>query len=97
MKLRPLGNRVIVKPASKEEKTLSGIILPDTVGKERPEQGQVMEVGPGLTLENGTVRPIAVKVGETVVFKTYGPQTLKVENEEYLVMEESDILAVLEK
>jgi chaperonin GroES len=56
-----------------------------------------MEVGPGLTLENGTVRPIAVNVGETVVFKTYGPQTLKVENEEYLVMEESDILAVLEK
>jgi chaperonin GroES len=97
MKLRPLGNRVIVKPASKEEKTLSGIILPDTMGKERPEQGDVIEVGPGLLLENGTRQSMSVKVGDRVIFKKYSPDEFKIESEEYLVLAETDIIAVLEK
>lgn len=96
MKLRPLGNRVIVKPASKEEVTKSGIILPDTVGKERPEQGEVIEVGPGLLLENGTRQAMNVKVGDRVVFKKYAPDELKLDGEEYLVLAETDIMAVIE-
>lgn len=97
MKLRPLGNRVIVKPASKEEVTKSGIILPDTVGKERPEQGDVIEVGPGLLLENGTRQTMTVKVGDRVIFKKYSPDEFKLDNEEYLVLAETDIMAVIEK
>ncbi len=97
MKLRPLGSRVIVKPASKEEVTKSGIILPDTVSKERPEQGDVIEVGPGMLLENGTRQAMSVKVGDSIMFKKYSPDEIKIDDEEYLVLDEKDILAVLEK
>ena len=96
MKLRPLGNRVIVKPASKEEVTKSGIILPDTMSKERPEQGDVIEVGPGLLLENGTRQPMSVKVGDRIIFKKYSPDEFKLDKEEYLGLAETDIMAVLE-
>jgi len=96
MKLRPLGNRVIVKPASKEEVTKSGIILPETASKERPEQGEVIEIGPGLMLENGTRQAMNVKVGDRVVFKKYAPDELKLEEVEYLVLAETDIMAVIE-
>jgi chaperonin GroES len=96
MKLRPLGDRVIVKAMSKEEKTASGIILPDTVDKERPEQGEVMAIGPGKLLENGSRAAMNVKVGDKVVFKKYAPDEVKVEQEEYLVLSESDIMAVME-
>lgn len=97
MKLRPLGNRVIVKPMSKEEVTKSGIILPDTVNKERPEQGDVVEVGPGLLLENGTRQAMSVKAGDRVMFKKYSPDEIKLDEEEYLVLAETDIMAVIEK
>lgn len=97
MNLRPLADRVIVRASSKEEKTASGIILPDTIDKERPEQGEVIAVGPGRRLDSGERAAPDVKVGDTVVFKKYAPDEIKIENEEYLVLSESDIMAVLEK
>lgn len=96
MKLRPLSDRLIVKPGTKEEKTASGILLPDTMDKERPEQGSVIAVGPGRRLDDGTTAPMSVKVGDVVMFKKYSPDEVKVDGEEYLVISESDILAVIE-
>ncbi len=96
MKLRPLGDRVIVKALSKEEKSKGGIILPDTVDKERPEQGEIIAVGPGKLLENGSRAPMNVKVGDKVVFKKYSPDEVKVDEVEYLVLSESDVMAVVE-
>ncbi len=96
MKLRPLGDRVVVKPLSQDEVTKSGIILPETVDKERPERGEVIATGPGKTLDNGTVAPIGVKVGDKVVFKKYSPDEVKIDNVDYLVVAESDIMAVIE-
>jgi len=95
MNLKPLSDRLVVKPLSKEEVTASGIILPDTVEKERPEQGEVIAAGPGRLLENGSVAPMHVKVGDKVVFKKYSPDEVKVDKEEYLVISESDVLAVV--
>ena len=90
-KLRPLGDRLIVKPLTKEEETASGIILPDTADKERPEQGEVLAAGPGRLLDSGSVAPMRVKVGDKVVFKKYSPDEVKVDDEEVLVVSESDI------
>ena len=96
MKLRPLGDRVIVKAMSKEEKSKGGIILPDTVDKERPEQGEVSAVGPGKLLENGLRAPMNVKVGDKIVFKKYSPDEVKIDGIEHLVLSESDVMAVVE-
>jgi chaperonin GroES len=96
MQLRPLGDRVIVKPAAKEEMTKAGIILPDTVDKERPEQGEVIAVGPGKLLESGSRAPMSIKVGDKIVFKKYSPDEVKVEDQDYLVIAESDVMAVIE-
>ncbi len=96
MQLRPLGDRVIVKPAAKEEMTKAGIILPDTVDKERPEQGEIIAVGPGRMLDSGARAPMSLKVGDKVVFKKYSPDEVKVEDQEYLVISESDVMAVIE-
>lgn len=95
-KLRPLGDRVIVKPAAKEEITKTGIILPDTADKERPEQGEIIAVGPGRFLDNGQRAPMSLKVGDKIVFKKYSPDEVKVEDDEYLVISESDVMAVIE-
>lgn len=95
-KLRPLGDRLIVKAVKKEDRTEGGIILPDTVNKERPEQGEVISVGPGRLLDNGTRTPVGVAVGDRVVFKKYAPDEVKIEDVEYLVLSESDIMAVVE-
>lgn len=95
-KLRPLGDRVIVKPAAKEEITKTGIILPDTIDKERPEQGEIIAVGPGRLLENGQRAVMSVRVGDKIVFKKYSPDEVKVEDQEYLVISESDVMAVIE-
>jgi chaperonin GroES len=95
-KLRPLGDRVIVKPAAKEEMTKAGIILPDTVDKERPEQGEIIAVGPGRTLDNGQVAALSLKIGDKVVFKKYGPDEVTIGDEEFLVISESDVMAVIE-
>lgn len=96
MKLRPMGDRVIVKAVAREEVSKSGIILPDTVDKERPEQGEVIAVGPGRLLDNGTRAPMSVKIGDVVVFKKYSPDEVKIDGQEHLVIAESDILAVVE-
>ncbi|OGL78478.1 co-chaperone GroES [Candidatus Uhrbacteria bacterium RIFCSPHIGHO2_12_FULL_57_11] len=95
MKLRPLGDRVIVKPIQDKEATASGIILPDTA-KEKPEQGEVMAVGPGKLLENGSRAPVSVKVGDKVVFKKYSPDEVKIDGVEYFVLREEDLMAVVE-
>lgn len=95
--LKPLGDRVVLKAVSKEEKTKTGIIIPDTVDKEKPEQGEVIAVGPGKVLENGQRSSMDVKVGDTVVFTKYGPHEIKVEGTEYLIVSESDIMAVITK
>lgn len=95
-KLRPLGDHVIVKALSNDEITKAGILLPDTVNKEKPEKGEVIAIGPGKLLENGQRATPSVKVGDKVVFKKYSPDEVKVDGQEYLVISESDIMAVLE-
>lgn len=96
MNIKPLNDHVIIKAVAKEEATKSGIILPETVDKERPETGEVLAIGPGKLLDNGNRAPIGVKVGDKIVFKKYGPDEIKVDGEEYLVIKEEDIIAILE-
>lgn len=96
MQLKPLGDRLIVEPISADEVTKAGIILPDTVDKEKPERGKVIATGPGKMLENGTRLAMEVKVGDIVVFKKYSPDEVKVDDKEYLVLSESDIMAIVE-
>jgi chaperonin GroES len=96
MNLRPLSDKVIVTSSTKEETTASGLVLPDTASKERPEQGTVAAVGPGRVDDSGKIIPMSVKVGDKVVFKKYSPDEVKVDEKEYLVLSESDIIAVIE-
>ena len=91
MDLKPLGDRVIVEVLEEEESTVSGIVLPDTA-KEKPQRGNVLEVGPGR-YEDGKLVPLDVKKGDEVVFSKYGGTEVKVSDEEYLILRESDILA----
>jgi len=93
-KIRPVGDRVVVKPAAKEEVTRSGIVIPDTA-KEKPQEGIVIAVGSGRLLENGERSPIDVNEGDRVLFAKYGGTEFKLDGEEYLVLKESDILAVV--
>ena len=95
LKLRPLADRLIVEPMSEDEVTKAGIILPDTVDKEKPEKGRVVALGSGKLLDNGTRLAWEVKEGDVIFFKKYAPDEIKVENKEYLILSESDILAVL--
>ncbi|MDD2408861.1 MAG: co-chaperone GroES [Tepidiphilus sp.] len=95
MKIRPLHDRVIVKRLESERKTASGIVIPDTAG-EKPDQGEVIAVGNGKILEDGSVRPMSVKPGDKVLFGKYAGQSVKVEGEELLVLREEDILGVIE-
>lgn len=96
MKLLPLGDRVIVKAVAKEEMTKTGIILPGANEKERPEQGEIVAVGPGRLMDTGTRSPVSVSVGDKVVFKKYAPDEVKIGDETYLVLSESDIMAVIQ-
>ncbi|HSD12842.1 MAG TPA: co-chaperone GroES [Patescibacteria group bacterium] len=96
MQVKPLSDRVLVKPLSEEQATKAGIIIPDTVEKEKPEKGEVVATGPGKLLDNGQRAPMTVKAGDKVVFKKYSPDELKVDGQELLILEESDILAVLQ-
>ncbi|MAG29135.1 co-chaperone GroES [bacterium] len=96
MNIKPLGDRVIVKPLAEEEVTASGIVLPDTVDKEKPEQGEVIAAGPGKRLDNGEISPLSVKVGDKVVFKKYSADEVKVDGEEVLVVGEEDIVGIIE-
>ena len=95
MKIRPLHDRVVVRRKEEEEKTAGGIVLPGNA-KEKPSQGEVIAVGNGRILDNGEVRSLAVKVGDTVVFGQYAGNTVKIDGEELLIMGESDIYGVLE-
>jgi len=92
--IRPVGDRVVVKPAPKEEVTKSGILIPDTA-KEKPQEGIVIAVGSGRLLDNGERAAIDVHEGERVLFAKYGGTEFKLDGEEYLVLKESDILAIV--
>ncbi len=94
--IKPLGDRVIVKPEPKESKTQSGIIIPDTAGKEKPEKGEVLAIGPGELSENGQRLEMEVKVGQKVMFTKYSPSEIEVDGEELLVIRQKDILAIIE-
>ena len=96
MNLRPLGDYVIVKTLPAEETSASGIILPDSSDKDRPEQGEVVAVGPGKLLENGNRAPMDVTVGQRVVFKKYAPDPIQVGDEEQFVLRNDDIVAIVE-
>ena len=96
MNLKPLGDKVIVKPLADEEVTKAGIVLPDTAEKEKPEKGEVVAVGPGKILDNGRHAPLSVKSGDKILFKKYSPDEIKVDGEEFLVVSEEDIVAVIE-
>jgi chaperonin GroES len=96
MNLKPLHSNVIVKPLSKETMTKSGIFIPDTISKEKPEQGEVVAVGTGRILDNGQIAPMSVKVGDKVMFRKYSPDEIKVGEEEYLVIKEQDIMLIIE-
>ena len=87
---------IVEAMTGKEEATRAGIILPDTVDKEKPEQGKVVAVGPGKLLDNGSRAQMSVKVGDTILFKKYSPDEIKIDKKDYLVLSESDILAILE-
>jgi len=95
MKLKPLADHVVVKPLEEADKTAGGIILPDTA-KEKPTKGQVVAVGSGRVLGNGRVVPLAVKVGDRVIYGKYGGNEVKVGGQEYRIVQESEILAVVE-
>ncbi len=92
IKLQPLADRVLVKPTAKEEKTKSGIYLPDTV-KEKPQEGKVIAVGPGKLSEDGKRIEMDVKVGDTVIYAKYGGAEIKIDDEDLIILRESDILA----
>ncbi|MDT8397210.1 MAG: co-chaperone GroES [Pseudomonadales bacterium] len=94
MKIRPLQDRVVVKRNEEETKTAGGIVLPGSAA-EKPAQGVVVAVGPGRLLDNGNVRPVDLKVGDKVVFGKYSSNTIKVDNEELLILNESEIFGVL--
>jgi chaperonin GroES len=94
LKIRPLHDRVIVKRLDAEEKTAGGIIIPDNA-KEKPQQGEVLAVGKGVVTQEGTVLPMDVKVGDRVLFPKWGSDEVKIDGEEFLVMEESKIIAVI--
>lgn len=95
MKIKPLGDRVLIEPLY-EEKKKGGIILPETVDKERPEKGRVIAVGQGRVDENGKKVPISVKKGDKVLFTKYGPDEIKIDGKEYLIAKEENILAIIQ-
>ncbi|NMC51194.1 co-chaperone GroES [Candidatus Kuenenbacteria bacterium] len=96
MKLKPLGDHLIAKPIAEDKTTRSGIVLPDTA-KEKPEQAEVVAVGEGRVLDNGNKLPMSVKVGEKILFKKYAPDEIKIDGENFLVLSESEIIAIIEK
>ncbi|HOI82081.1 MAG TPA: co-chaperone GroES [Synergistales bacterium] len=96
MKLKPLGDRLVVKVLTQEEKTKGGIVIPDTV-KEKPQEGEVLAIGSGKVLENGQKLPLEVKTGDKILFSKYGGTEVKIDGEDLLILSERDVLAILEK
>jgi len=96
MKIRPLSDKVLVERVEAEAKTAGGIVLPDAA-KEKPQRGKIIAVGEGKLLEDGTRKQVQVKKGDLVLFTSYAGTEIKVDNKEYLIMDETDIMAVIEK
>lgn len=96
MKIRPLADKVLVQRLEAENKTAGGIVLPDSA-KEKPQKGKIISVGEGKMLDNGTVRKMQVKKADIVLFTSYAGTEVKIDNKEYLIMNESDIMAVIEQ
>jgi chaperonin GroES len=96
-RIRPLADRVVVKPVEREEQTKSGIYLPDTVSKERPMEGTILAVGEGRLDDNGRRVPMNVKAGDKVLFAKYGGTEYKIDDVEYLILSEKDILGVIQE
>lgn len=94
-KLQPVGGYILVKPADEEEKTASGLIIQSSGKGEKPQRGEIIALGTGLLDEDGEVIPFNVKVGQNVLFKKYAPEEVEIEGEEYLLMLEKDILAIV--
>ncbi|NLN20233.1 MAG: co-chaperone GroES [Firmicutes bacterium] len=94
MTLKPLGDRVVVRAIEEEQLTAGGIVLPDTA-KEKPQQGEVIAVGTGKLLDNGERVPLEVKEGDRIIFAKYGGTEVKIKGEEYLILRENDILAIV--
>lgn len=92
-KLTPIGDRVVVKPEPEEQKTRSGIVLPDTA-KEKPSEGTVVAVGTGRILDNGLKIPVEVKIGDKIIYSKYGGSEVKLDDEEFVILSEKDILAI---
>jgi chaperonin GroES len=95
MKIKPIHSNVVLKPITEDQVTKSGIVLPDTAPKERPEKGEVIAVGEGRLLNDGQRAAMSVKQGDTVMFKKYSPDEVKIEGETYLVISEDDIIAII--
>lgn len=96
-KLTPIEDRIIVEALEDSETTSSGLIIPDTASKEKPQKGKVIATGPGKILENGQRGEMEVKNGDVIVFAKYGPSEIKLDGKEYLILHQSDVLAVIEK
>lgn len=97
VRIEPLHDKVVVKPLSEEKVTASGIVIPDTVNREKPMQGEVVAVGPGKLDKHGKRMPMSVKVGDVVLFTKYAPDEVEIDDVEYLVIEEEKILGVIRK
>jgi len=94
--LKPLGDRIIAKATSAEEMTKGGILLPDTA-KEKPQEGEVIAIGPGKLLDSGKLVTMDVKVGDKIIYAKYGGTEVKIEGEEYIILRQDDVLAILDK
>jgi chaperonin GroES len=95
MQIKPILDHILIEPIKENEKTKSGILLPETADKEKPEQGKVIAVGPGKRTEDGKIIPLSVHPGQKVLFTKYGPNEIKVDDKEYLIAKEEDILAII--
>jgi len=96
MNIKPVSDHIVVKAVSKETTSVSGIIIPDTVDKERAERGEVVAVGPGRVLENSCRSVMDVSVGQTVLFKKYAPDEVKIDGQEFLIIRSEDVMAIIE-
>lgn len=95
VKLKPLGDRLVVKPLARETVTKTGIVLPDTA-KEKPQEGEILAAGPGKVLDNGKRTTLELQVGQRVLFAKYAGAEVKIDNEEYLILRESDVMGIVE-
>jgi len=96
MNFKPLSNHIFIEPIEEEKTTKSGIVIPETVDREKPIKGKIIAVGPGKRNNKGEIIPMSVKIGDIVLFKKYGPDEIEIDDKKYLVGDEEDILAILE-